>query len=94
MMLSEVLNSYYVMPLNQSVLVGFTINDDIDENDVNPITITWHDEDTGEDYLQVFDDQKVQMFEAFAGAFLVEDSNGESLAFLALEGVQPSELFS
>lgn len=85
MKLSDALNLFYVMPLNHSVLVGFTINEDAEDNDVNPITITWDDPNTNTDYLQVFDDQEILPLQGVEGGFWVHDAEDQAVGFIALE---------
>lgn len=91
MKLSDILNKYYVIPMSHCEIVGFTINDDADDNDVNPITITWNDSDTFESYLEVFDDQDVEFLDQPTGAFTATDAEGKTAIFIALDGVNLKE---
>lgn len=98
MKFSTVLNAYWVMPLNQSELVGFTINEEPDDGEAN-ITVSWKDSDTGGEHFQSFDDQEVVAHQedgstSLDGVFTVKTSEGETVAFLALTRVSPRVLGS
>lgn len=96
MKFSTVLNAYWVMPLNQSELVGFTIDQEPDDGEAT-ITVSWKDSDTGHEHFQSFDDQEVVAHQEdgstrLDGAFTVKTADGETVAFLALAGVSPRVL--
>lgn len=96
MKLSEVLDQFRVIPAYGSEIVGFTVDaDELEEN----ITISWKDQDTGDERFYVFDEQEVLPLHespsiTLAGAFAVEASGGESMGFLALQQASNAELFN
>lgn len=82
MKLSEVLDKYYVLPLNQSEIVGYHIV-------LGEILITWVDSETLKEHQQYFLDQEVVPAPVIKGAFIVDRINGEgSVSFIALDGVE------
>lgn len=98
MKFSTILSAFWVMPLNQSEVVGFTIDQDADGGEAT-ITVSWKDSDTGNEHFQCFEDQDVVAHQgegstSLSGAFTVETTAGESVAFLALAGVNPRVLGS
>lgn len=98
MKLSSVLEQYLVIPLHQSEVVGFTVGDDLPEED-GDITISWKDSDTGVEHFQVFDDQEIKSLQVdppggLEGAFTVVTTEGEVVAFIALAGASRTALFA
>lgn len=80
MLLSEVLNKFYVLPLNSSEIVGFDAVRDT-------LHISWTDSDSGRDIDQYFPDQEIQSSTILAqGAFNVTDNDGKVACFIALDG--------
>lgn len=79
MLLSKVLNDFYVLPMGQSEIVGFHIED--------LIRITWHDSDTCDNHEQLFLDQEIQEVDpSMRGGFTVTMTDGDPAAFIALDG--------
>lgn len=98
MKFSTILSAFWVMPLNQSEVVGFTIDQDSDGGEAT-ISVSWKDSDTGNEHFQCFDDQEVVAHReagstSLNGAFTVQTTEGETVAFLALAGVNPRVLGS
>lgn len=83
MKLSEILRSFYVLPLEQSEIVTFYCN----ENGL--ITISWFGSGTGKRHCQEFDDQEIDTSERVRvkGQFSVETIEGEVVSFIALDPV-------
>lgn len=83
MLLSKVLNDYYVLPLGQSEIIGW-------DNQPNGIChISWADSDTAEQFDQYFPDQGIHssaMPAIHKGEFCVIDTDGKVCAFIALDG--------
>jgi hypothetical protein len=93
MLLSEVLNKFYVLPLGQSEIVDYQlITADQTGNVSEPCwLISWTDSDTLDKYEQEFHDQEIQFGElsqTHPGEFFVNDRDGEACGFLALDGVR------
>lgn len=84
MLLSEVLDKYYVMALNASEIVGWQVPDPPDEL----IEINWTDSDTLERHEQYFNDQEIELLDHPRGGFYVVDGDGRSGGFIALDGVE------
>lgn len=57
MMLSEILNRFFVLPLNQSEPVGFSTEDHPEHGEI--IAITWTDSVTSDRFRREFVDQEV-----------------------------------
>lgn len=83
MLLSKVLNDYYVMPLGQSEIVGY------DSNEHNEICIDWMDGEEGKRHSQEFLDQEIHLDPAsfLQGQFAVTTLEGDVVSFIALDGV-------
>ncbi len=90
MKLSEILNRYFVLPLNQSELVDFWTEDRPEHGEI--IVITWADSDTLDRYRQEFIDQEVNLDLGdvihFEGQFNVTPIGGDGpVTFIALDVV-------
>ncbi len=88
MKLSEILNSYYVIPYNGSEIIGF--HEDADNADELPLlVISWRDsQDWGEEYIQEFEDQEITPDPNVPGGFLVTTiDDADPVGFIALQGV-------
>lgn len=85
--LSEVLDRYYVLPFGQSEIVGWYYAHE--EDDVgHVIVIEWADIDRMETYNQEFYDQPIRLMgNTTQGMFAVTTIDGETVAFIALAGV-------
>lgn len=85
MKLSEVLERFYVLPLNQSEIVGFSLPEEL--SDDVAINVYWKDSDAFDEHNQYFNDQDVQLLDHPTGGFFVTDVGGEMRGFIALDGV-------
>lgn len=90
MKLSEILNRYFVIPLNQSELVDYSKEYHPEHGEI--IVITWADSDTLDRFRQEFLDQEVDLDLGkqidFKGLFRVTPiGDGGPVAFVALDTV-------
>ncbi|MEO7082189.1 MAG: hypothetical protein ABIY71_11700 [Flavobacteriales bacterium] len=85
MLLSNVLNDYYVLPMGQSEIVGYDCNEE------HLITITWHDSEEGDNHHQEFLDQEIrESWPIVRGGFAVTNTDDEICGFIALDGADLS----
>lgn len=86
MMLSEILNRYFVLPLNQSELVSFWTEDHPEHGEI--IVVTWTDSDTSDIYHREFIDQEVDLDLGDAIQFNVTPIGDDGpVTFIALDAV-------
>ena len=81
MLLSKVLNGYYVLPMGQSEIVGYDCNEE------HLVTITWHDSEECDNHRQEFLDQEIQeSWPIVRGGFVITNTDDEVCGFIAMEG--------
>ena len=85
MKLSEVLKRFYVLPLDQSEIVDFSLPEEL--SDDMAINVYWRDSDAFDEHNQYFNDQEIQLLDCPTGGFFVTDVDGEMCGFIALDGV-------